>query len=196
MNAIAKIAAVMGLIAGIAPAPAQQKAAPRREIPALILTSPAFADGTDIPPRFPISVPNPLSPKLEWSNVPDNTVTFALNFHDPDGIPQNHSEDYLHWLVFNIPAAVRGLPEGMPWQPRLPDGTIQCNNRGIFGYIGPGAPFYGPRHHYTFELFALNARLELGSDATRADLMQAMDGHVLAKGMLIAMFHKAPVPDR
>jgi Raf kinase inhibitor-like YbhB/YbcL family protein len=92
--------------------------------------------------------------------------------------------------VFNIPGNVRELPEAVPIQAQLPDGTIQCNNRNTPGYIGPGAPAHGPRHHYTFELFALDTKLELGSDATRADVIKAMDGHVLAKGILIAMFHR------
>ena len=179
------------LMAGMAFAPAQQRRGPRPlEIPAMVLTSPAFADGTDIPAKYTAAVPNAISPKLEWTNVPDGAESFALIFHDPDGIPRNRSEDYVHWLVFNIPAASRELPEAMPIQAQLPDGTIQCNNRNITGYIGPGAPAHGPRHHYTFEIFALNTKLDLQSDATRAGLLEAMNGHVLAKGVLIAMFRR------
>jgi len=179
------------LMAGMAFAPAQQRRGPRPlEIPAMVLTSPAFADGTDIPAKYTAAVPNAISPKLEWTNVPDGAESFALIFHDPDGIPRNRSEDYVHWLVFNIPAASRELPEAMPIQAQLPDGAIQCNNRNVAGYIGPGAPAHGPRHHYTFEIFALNTKLDLQSDATRAGLLEAMNGHVLAKGVLIAMFRR------
>ena len=179
------------LCAVLGPAEAQPQAKKKApQIPALILTSPAFADGAEIPARFGAAAQNPLSPKLEWSNVPPDTVSFALIFHDPDGIPNKSSEDYLHWLVFNIPASVRELPEGMPVNPQLPDGTIQPRNRGIAGYIGPGAPASGPLHHYTFDIFALDTRLDLGPDATRADLMKAMEGHVLAKGILVGRFHR------
>jgi Raf kinase inhibitor-like YbhB/YbcL family protein len=187
---IGRFAALISLTAGVLPVSGQQKTAPPREIPALILTSTAFADGADMPAKFTASVPKAVSPELQWTNVPENTVSFALIFHDPDGIPRNRSEDYLHWLVFNIPGTTDELPEAVPAQPQLPDGTIQCNNRGTPGYLGPGAPAYGPRHHYTFELYALNTKLELGPDATRADVIKAMDGHVLAKGILVGMFHR------
>jgi len=87
-------------------------------------------------------------------------------------------------------AAGNRCPYRDPVNPQLPDGTIQARNRRVAGYIGPGAPAYGPLHHYTFEIFALDAKLDLGPDATRADLMKAMDGHVLAKGILVGRFHR------
>jgi Raf kinase inhibitor-like YbhB/YbcL family protein len=81
-------------------------------------------DGGIIPNKDTSADPNPVSPKLEWSNVPANTVSFALIMHDPDVAIQRRADDVLHWLVFNIPGTARGLPEGVPANATLPDGTI------------------------------------------------------------------------
>jgi Raf kinase inhibitor-like YbhB/YbcL family protein len=172
-------------------APTQAPRAGGPASPGLTLTTSAFADGAEIPARFTQSSESPVSPKLEWTNVPQNTVTFAFIMHDPDVAVQRKTDDVLHWLVFNIPAAARELPEGMPATAQLPDGTVQGKNQGgIVGYRGPGAPAVGPHHHYTWELFALDVKLELGADATRADVLKAMDGHILGKGVLMGRFHR------
>ncbi|HEY1339688.1 MAG TPA: YbhB/YbcL family Raf kinase inhibitor-like protein [Bryobacteraceae bacterium] len=165
-----------------------KKAAPG---PGLTLTTPAFADGGEIPRQFTQSDPKPISPKLEWTNVPANTVTFVLYMHDPDVAVQRKTDDVLHWLAFNIPGTARELPENVPPEPKLPDGTVQCKNQGgVVGYRGPGAPAAGPHHHYTLELFALDTKLDLGPDATRADVLKAIDGHILGKGVLMGRFHR------
>ena len=79
----------------------------------------------------------------------------------------------------------------MPADARLADGTVQAKNvRGAVGYLGPGAPAVGPHHHYTFELFALDTKLELTPDATRAEVLNAIDGHILGKGVLVGRFHR------
>jgi Raf kinase inhibitor-like YbhB/YbcL family protein len=171
-----------------APAFAQQAPPPR---PGLTLTTTAFADGGEIPPKYTQAVPNAVSPKLEWTNVPPNTVSFALIFHDPDAAPQRKTDDVLHGLWFNIPGTATSLPEGLPATATLPDGTVQAKNlRGNVGYMGPGAPAAGPHHHYTWELYALDTKLDLGHDATRADVLKAMDGHILGKGVLVGRFHR------
>jgi Raf kinase inhibitor-like YbhB/YbcL family protein len=96
----------------------------------------------------------------------------------------------LHWMVFNIPGTAREFPEGMPATAQGSDGTIQAKNiRGAVGYMGPGANAAGPMHHYTFELFALDIKLDLGPDATRADVLKAIEGHILGKGVLVGRFH-------
>lgn len=159
--------------------------------PGLTLTTTAFDDGGVIPNKYTQADPNGVSPKLEWSHVPANTVSFAMIFHDPDVAPQKKSEDNLHWIAFNIPGTARELAESFPAEAKLHDGTIQVKNRkGAFGYMGPGAPAAGPYHHYTFELYALDTKLDLGSDATRADVLKAMDGHVLGKGIVFGRFHR------
>ena len=159
--------------------------------PGLTLTTTAFDDGSIIPPKFTQAVANPISPKLQWTNVPANTVSFVLTVRDPDGAPEKKVDDVLHWMVFNIPGTVRELPEGVPPTPQLADGTIQAKNtRGGVGYRGPGAGAAGPYHHYTFELYALDTKLDLGPDAMRGEVLKAIDGHILAKAVLVGRFHR------
>lgn len=165
--------------------------------PGLTLTSPGFEDGGIIPPKFTALNPDPVSPKLEWTNVPATAAAFVLIMHDPDTARLGRIEDVLHWLVINIPGAVRELPEGVPNIARLPDGSLQprplSNGTAATvknGFMGPGAPAAGPYHHYTFELFALDGKLDLTPDATRADVLTAMDGHIVAKAVLVGRFHR------
>jgi Raf kinase inhibitor-like YbhB/YbcL family protein len=159
--------------------------------PGLTLTSPDFPDGGVIPAKFTQADPKPVSPELDWTNVPQGTVSFVLLLHDPDTALQRKSDDVLHWLVFNIPGTAHQLAQGQPADAQLPDGTIQAKNlRGGVGFMGPGAPAAGPDHHYTFELFALDEKLDLGPDATRAQVMDAIQGHILGKGVLVGRFHR------
>jgi len=159
--------------------------------PGMTLTTPAFSDGDEIPPKYTQSSPNPISPKLEWSNVPANTAAFVLIMHDPDVALQKSLNDQLHWLIVNIPGDARELPEGVPPDAKRPDGSVQGKNGGgVIGYRGPGAPAVGPHHHYTWELFALDAKLDVPDDATRADVLKAMDGHILGKAVLVGRFHR------
>src|ERR1700739_1584646 len=168
---------------------AQQAAAPA--VPGLTLTSPDFEDGSIIPAKFTQSSPSPVSPKLQWSNVPPNTASFVLITHDPDVAIDKKAGDVLHWMAFNIPGSARELPEGVPTDAKLAHGTIPVKDpRRAGGFLGPGAPAVGPYHHYTFELFALDTKLDLGPDATRADVLAAMDGHILGKGVLVGRFHR------
>ena len=179
------------LIAALGAAAAQDAAKKAPTGPGLTLTSPAFADGAEIPARFTQSDPKPVSPRLMWANVPPNTVSFVLYMHDPDVAVQKKLDDVLHWLMFNIPGETRVLSEGVPPDAKLSDGSIQCKNQGgVVGYRGPGAPAAGPHHHYTIELFALDTKLDLGPDATRADVLKAIDGHILGKGVLVGRFHR------
>ncbi|MGE0404877.1 MAG: YbhB/YbcL family Raf kinase inhibitor-like protein [Candidatus Korobacteraceae bacterium] len=187
---VTSTSAILALILAIGiAAQAQQAAAPKAPPrPGLTVTSPAFEDGGIIPNRYTQADPKPVSPRLEWTNVPDGTVSFALIMHDPDVARQRTTEDVLHWLIFNIPGTARFLPEGVPPTPQLPDGTVQAKNVADMGYRGPGAPAQGPHHHYTFELFALDIKLDLGSDATREDVLKAMNGHILGKGVVVGRF--------
>lgn len=159
--------------------------------PGLTLTSPDFRDGDIIPDKFTQKDPAPISPKLEWSNVPNGTVSFALVMHDPDVAMGKKNDDVLHWMAFNIPGTARELAQKQPATAELPDGTIQAKStRGAVGFMGPGAPPAGPYHHYTFELYALDTKLDLKADATRADVLKALDGHILGKGVLMGRFHR------
>lgn len=191
--AIVCVAAAVGSATAQTPAqpPAQGQRGGAPAGPGLTLTTSAFADGAEIPAKFTQSSPSPVSPKLEWTNVPANTVSFVLHMHDPDVARMRTIEDQLHWIVLNIPGTAREVAEGVPATPQLPDGAVQIKNAGgTVGYRGPGAPAVGPHHHYTFELFALDTKIELGPDATRADVLKAIDGHILGKGVLVGRFHR------
>ena len=92
----------------------------------------------------------------------------------------------LHWIAWNIPASASGIPEG-----KLPEGAVQgANIAGQAAYMGPGAP-PGPRyHHYVFELYALNANLDLPGTASRDDLLKAMQGKIVAKAAYVGRFRQ------
>jgi Raf kinase inhibitor-like YbhB/YbcL family protein len=181
--------AAIGLAAQAAGPQGQQAPAPQG--PGFALTTTAFEDGSIIPAKYTQLVPSPVTPKLEWANVPAGTVSFVLIVHDPDGALQKKLEQYLHWMLFNIPGTARELPEGVAPTPQLADGTIQAKNgRGDVGYRGPGAGAAGPYHHYTFELYALDIKLDLGPDAIQSDVLKAIDGHILGKAVLVGRFHR------
>jgi Raf kinase inhibitor-like YbhB/YbcL family protein len=186
------LSAAVGAMAAQAPAGVpgggQPGAGRGPQAPGLALTTTAFPDGGEIPAKY-VGMDG-VSPKLEWTNVPIGTVTFALIMHDPDVALQRRPDDVLHWMAFNIPGTSRELPEGMPVGATMSDGTIQAKNlRGAAGYMGPGAP-PGPHHHYTWELYALDTKLDLSVDASRADVLRAIGGHILGKAVLVGRFHR------
>jgi Raf kinase inhibitor-like YbhB/YbcL family protein len=158
--------------------------------PGMGLSSPDFEDGGIIPDKFTQGVPMPVSPRLEWTNVPPNTESFVLIMHDPDNALNGGTDDVLHWIMFNIPGTARSLSGGLPLDAQLPDGTIQAKGIRNVGYMGPGNAAINPYHHYTLELYALNAKLTLGPDATRADIMKAMDTHTVGKAVLVGRFKR------
>jgi Raf kinase inhibitor-like YbhB/YbcL family protein len=187
--ALGALLVTTSLGAAFAQAPAGGRGGP--PMPGLTLTSPDFTDGGVIPNKYTQADPMPVSPKLEWTNVPAGTVTFALILHDPDVAIQKKNEDVLHWMAFNIPGTAKELAGGQPADAKLADGMIQAVNRGNkVGFMGPGAGAAGPYHHYTFELYALDTKLDLGPEATRADVLKAIDGHILGKAVLVGRFHR------
>ena len=179
------------LLLSAGPALAQAPAAPATPPPTPMgLTSSSFADGAIIPDKYTQAVPAAVSPALSWTNAPAGTQSFALIVDDPDTALQRTTNEVLHWAAFNIPATATSLPEGVPNEASLPDGTVQPLNTGKkAGFMGPGARG-NVYHHYTFQLYALDTKLALGPDATRAQIMAAMDGHVLAKAVLVGRFHR------
>ncbi len=152
------------------------------EIPMSIsLTSSAFAEGDLIPARHARRGEN-VSPPLTWSGAPDGTVSFVLIVDDPDA----PGGDWVHWLVYNLPAATSSLPEGVT---TLPGGAAQGKNDwSAAQYDGPQPP--SGTHRYVFKLYALDKMLDLGSGVTKAALLKAMEGHVLARGQLIGKYKK------
>jgi hypothetical protein len=151
-------------------------------LPPLLMETDAFPDGGIVPQKY--AGRGGVQPGFKFSGAPAGTVSYAIIFHDIDVSLQNGTNDVLHWLAWNIPASASGIPEG-----KLPEGSMQGNNiTGQPNYMGPGAPA-GPRyHHYVFELYALNANLELPATATRDDLLKAMGGKVVAKAAYVGRF--------
>ena len=157
-----------------------------------------FADGTDIPVKF-TQAAEQVSPAITWANPPAGTVSFLLHFHDMEVVQQRGLDDQVHWLVWNIPASATGLPEGIPAGPTIPNGAKQISATGP-QYRGPGAPATGPKHHYTFELYALDINLDVAASAnaqpgpaaleTRAAVMKALPGHILGKAVYMGLFKR------
>jgi Raf kinase inhibitor-like YbhB/YbcL family protein len=165
--------------------------------PPLQLTSSAFADGTMIPDKYTCSPDgktmtqpaNMTSPPLSWVNPPAGTQSFVLLLHDPDAHAGKSRYDITHWMIFNISGDATSLPEGVKADSTV--GMQATNTMRQPSYFGPCAP-PGPAHHYTFELLALDAKLDLPAGASRDDVMKAVDGHVLTGTVLIGLFHHEP----
>lgn len=153
------------------------------------LASPAFDDGAPIPQKYGAEAEN-ISPPLRWADGPQGVRSFALLVEDPD---VSQDPPFLHWSIWDIPAGVTELREGMPGQPklRLPEGALQGrNDRGATGWFGPRPPKAESAHEYHFQLFALDTELDLPHGAGRDRLLQAMQGHVLAAGRLTGTFER------
>ena len=166
-----------------------------RRVPVQVMTvtSTAWADGGQIPKKY-TQAGEQLSPPLTWSNVPEGVQSFVLIARDLDAAVGQGTDDMLHWMLWNIPAATRSLAEGMPQGSSLPDGTRQMSVSGPY-YRGPGAPAAGPAHHYVFELYALDAPINVPAVGespaeTRAAVLAAMAGHVRAKGVYVGLFKR------
>jgi Raf kinase inhibitor-like YbhB/YbcL family protein len=148
----------------------------------LAVSSPKFAADGVIPDDYS-SYGKSVSPPLAWGKGPYGTKSFALILEDPDAptpVP------FQHWLIWNIPATVTKIAEGAP-PTSAAEGKLMIVNR--TGYMGPRPP-PGPAHHYHFQVFALDRPLELAAGADRGALVDAMKGHVLAAGELIATYQK------
>ena len=188
-SAFALTALVPSLSAAQAPAPG---VGGDMRPPAMALTTPAFPDGDPIPVKY-TQAGEQVSPALNWTNVPVGTQSFVLHMRDPDVARNKGTEDQVHWLVWNIPGTATGLPENVPKGADRPDGSHQISASGPV-YRGPGAPATGPQHHYTFELYALDTKLDVqaGADAwaTRTAVWKAMEGHVLGKAVYVGLFRR------
>src|ERR1700719_2481644 len=155
----------ISLLVAIPKAAQQRGAAPAA--PAMILTVEGFPDGGDVPVKYSQAAPGVatgegLSPAINWTNVPAGTQSLFLNMHDMDLARNKTTDDQAHWVVWNIP--------------------------------GPGAGANGPKHHYMFELYALDTTIDVqpAADAfeTRANVMKAIQGHILAKAVYGGLFRR------
>ncbi len=164
----------------------------------MTLVIPGFPDGGQIPVKFSqaaagVAPGEGTSPAMSWANVPAGTQSFFLHMHDLDLARNKTTDDQAHWVVWNIPATATGFPEGVPKGSQLPDGTYQISVTGPM-YRGPGAAASGPLHHYVFELYALDAKLDVkpSGDAfeTRVNVMKAIQGHILGKAVYGGLFRR------
>jgi Raf kinase inhibitor-like YbhB/YbcL family protein len=143
------------------------------------LTSTAFADGAEIPVKYTCDGAN-VSPPLAWSFLPDGTQSVALIVHDPDA----PSGDFTHWVAWNIDPEPGGMGEGTPAPAE------GLNGSGESGYMGPSPPPGHGTHRYFYDLHALDAALEVDAGASREQLEQAIDGHVLARAQLVGTYER------
>ena len=164
----------------------------------MTLSTTAFPDGGTIPVKYSQAAPGAApgegtSPALTWSNAPAGTQSFVLHMHDLEVVRNKTTDDQAHWVVWNIPATATGLPEGVPRGAQLADGSYQTSATGPV-YRGPGAPASGPPHHYVFEIYALDTKLDVqpAADAfeTRTNVMKAIQGHILGKAVYLGLFKR------
>lgn len=176
----------------------QQPAPAAAAIPAMRVTSTSFPDGGIIPVKYSQAAPNAApgtgaSPDLAWTNVPAGTQGFVIIVHDVDFTRNKTPEDNLQWIVWNIPATTTSLAEGIPGGSPMADGSYQFSATGPV-YRGPGAPAAGPFHHYVFEVYALDNKIDVKplADAfeTRKEVLKQMEGHVLSKGAYFGLFKR------
>lgn len=149
------------------------------------IMSGAFHEGDRIPSRHTCDGPD-LSPPLEWSESPPGTKAWALICDDPSA-PRG---TWVHWVLYDLPGESSALPEGVPAEDTLPELGGARQGRNDFGRIGYGGPCppAGKPHRYFFKLYALDAPLELEPGARKADVEQALKGHVLGGARLVGLY--------
>jgi len=151
------------------------------------LTSAAFGYGDKIPVRFTCEGDD-VSPPLAWSGAPVDSRSFALICEDPDA-PRG---TWIHWILYNLPAAAVELTQAVPTMPEIPSGARHGRNTaGNMAYAGPCPP-PGRPHRYFFRLYALDILLSLPPGATRDELERAMSQHILAQGTLMGTYQRGP----
>lgn len=186
--------AVLALVAGLASPAAAQPAA-------LSVTSPTITAGQPIPKQHTADGEN-TSPALAWTGAPAATKSFAVVCEDPDVLlPPTNPQPFVHWVIYNVPATAKGLPANIPIDPAAAmPAEIAGATQGLSGfrrpiYRGP-APPPGKPHHYHFVVYALDVA-GLPAGLTRAQLTEAMTGHVVGQGELVATYErKPPTPGR
>ena len=166
----------------------QQGGAPPPPPSKFKLMSPAYSEGSMIPTQYSCADTNAGSPALQWSNPPNGTMSFAVVLHDTDAAPGKNTMDVTHWIFWNIPATSTSVAANVKVDAS-PDGIVQGKNvRNVNGFQPPCPPPGATPHHYIFELYALDTKLDLPAGSTRADMLKAMDGHVIGKATYVGLF--------
>lgn len=157
----------------------------------LVVDSPRLKSGEPMHKDFTPDGRN-VSPAMTWSNVPEGTKAFAVVCADfGAGLPP----PWVHWVIYNIPGTAKGLPEAVPIDPAVPmPAAIAGATQGLNGwkraiYRGP-APPVGTTHVYYFTVYALDADLKLKPNLTRAELLDAMKGHILGQGDIVPVYER------
>ncbi len=149
----------------------------------LKLQTTAFKEGDRIPDKYTCNGEN-ISPPLSWSKAESSFKSWALLLEDPDA-PRGM---FTHWAIYNIPSNINSLPEAVPTTGKIQNGALQGKNDAMkLGYTGPCPP-PGPVHHYNFNLYALDTMLDLSSGASRKQLLNAMQGHIVSQGKLSGIY--------
>ena len=150
------------------------------------LKSSAFTNGGNIPVKYTCDGED-ISPPLQWNNVPSGTKSLVLIMDDPDA-PMG---TWVHWVIYNIPATVKSLPEHFPAKEIMKDGTTQGRNSwGRIGYGGPCPPPPTGAHRYFFKLYAIDKKLDLGPGATKEAVLQTIKGHILSEAELMGRYKR------
>lgn len=158
--------------------------ATQTEIATIKVASPAFEEGGMIPQQYACDGDN-ISPSLNWEGVPDGVKSLALIMDDPDapgGI-------FVHWVLYDLPADLDGLPENLPGGKGFPIGGEEgINSTNKTGYMGPCPP--SGTHRYFFKLYALDEKLHLPAGETKSRLLDAMKGHIVGQGQLMGQYKR------
>ncbi len=149
------------------------------------LSSPAFRENEVVPGKYTCDGED-LSVPLRWTELPPGTKSFALISDDPDAPVGT----WVHWVLYDLPADTRELAEGLPGSETLSNGAKQgLTDFRKVGYGGPCPP-PGSYHRYFFKIYALDATLDLPPRATKAKVLEAMKGHILAEAQLIGRYKR------
>jgi len=145
--------------------------------------SPAFFIGNTIPFKYTCDGDD-ISPPIHWEAPPQGTKSFALILDDLDA----RNEAFTHWLIYNIPADSRELPEGVTKQAKLPEGALEGENSfGELGFVGPCPP-KNETHRYFFKIYALDQMIDLPAGANKQQLLAAIENHILDKAELMGRY--------
>lgn len=157
------------------------------------LISSVFESDAPIPPRY-TGEGQDVSPPLSWSFVPEHTKAFAILCDDPDApIKPGKERPFAHWLIYNIPARIQALPEGLPGREILLLPVFATQGRNSFGKIGYGGPMPPPghgAHRYHFTLYALSSSIPMAAGMRRESFFLALQGHVLDTASLTGTYER------